>query len=70
MKPDVCIDCGAAAPDADTSYTAIGHGWRVFARETRGRTVHEWRCATCWGKKRAREGAASARTTRGDTVTR
>src|ERR1700681_4442581 len=29
MKPETCVDCGATPPHADTSYTAIGQGWRV-----------------------------------------
>jgi hypothetical protein len=55
MKPETCIDCAAPAPDADTSYTAIGHGWRVHARPSDGGTVHEWRCGPCWKKKRSEE---------------
>lgn len=70
MKPDVCMGCGVSAPDGDTSYTAIGHGWRVFAREVRGRTVLEWHCAMCWRKKRASEGGSGASTPRANTITR
>jgi hypothetical protein len=53
MKPETCVGCGATAPEADTSYTAIGHGWRVQARNTPEGPELEWRCGPCW--KAARE---------------
>ena len=53
MKPDTCVDCGASAPPAETSYTAIGHGWRINARTAEGDTVLEWRCSPCWKAARA-----------------
>jgi hypothetical protein len=53
MKPETCVDCGASPPPADTSYTVIGHGWRIQVRETPLGTVREWRCATCWKNARA-----------------
>src|SRR5579864_4222877 len=54
MTPETCVDCGATPPQADTSYSAIGHGWRVQARETPGARVMEWRCAGCWKARRAK----------------
>jgi hypothetical protein len=58
MKPETCVGCGATPPQADTSYTAIGHGWRVQAREAGGATVIEWHCAACWNAKRAKMGSS------------
>jgi hypothetical protein len=61
MKPETCVTCGATPPQADTSYTAIGHGWRVLAREAAGATIIEWHCGACWRAKRAIPGQSNPR---------
>jgi hypothetical protein len=61
MKPETCVGCGATPPQAETSYTAIGHGWRVQARQEGGGTIVEWHCAECWRAKRATADGPSGR---------
>jgi hypothetical protein len=51
-----CKDCGAQAPQTNTSYTLIGqrHGWRLaLQQEADGRRVAYWRCPKCWDLHRA-----------------
>jgi hypothetical protein len=61
IRPDHCMDCGAAAPgipDADdTSIFTRASGWRlVLRKDSDGKHVPEWRCGACWVKYRAAGG--------------
>jgi hypothetical protein len=50
-----CIDCHETAPRTTTNYTLISaqHGWRVTkTRGPDGSIVVEWRCATCWQRRK------------------
>lgn len=49
IKQTTCVGCGAIAPEEDTRYTLIGHGWRAARRDTPGGGVAiDWRCTACW----------------------
>jgi hypothetical protein len=45
-----CVDCGAHAPQADTSFALIRTaGWRLTRpMGADGRLNAHWRCARCW----------------------
>ena len=56
-----CVDCHAMAPDTDTNYTLIEHGWRLTPRsENDGRRTMELRCPSCWASHRAHAGISGA----------
>jgi hypothetical protein len=58
-----CIDCGANAPETDTSYTLISStfGWRLTRRAVAdGSRAVEWRCPSCWNKHKSKESPAPA----------
>jgi len=59
-KPVFCTDCAARAPDAETSYTVIGAGWRLSKRQTPDGILVEWRCKECWRKYKGSEGGAAS----------
>ena len=59
-KPVFCSDCAARAPDAETSYTVIGAGWRLSKRETPEGICVEWRCKDCWRKHKGEAASASS----------
>jgi len=59
-KPIFCCECAARAPDAETSYTVIGAGWRISKRETPDGLVVEWRCRACWRKHKGGSGHPSS----------
>lgn len=48
IKQTTCVGCGAIAPEEDTRYTLIGHGWRATRRDTAAGVYIDWRCMTCW----------------------
>jgi hypothetical protein len=67
MDRPTCIDCGASAPDTDTSYTLISatFGWRLTRRVgADGSRIVEWRCPKCWNTHKAAHPAAAPHTGR------
>ncbi len=53
-----CIDCGASAPNTDTTYTLISatFGWRLTRRVMPdGSRGVEWRCPACWSTHKGGE---------------
>jgi hypothetical protein len=52
-KRTTCVDCNAVAPEEDTRYTLIGHGWRAARRETPNGIAVDWRCIACWREFKA-----------------
>jgi hypothetical protein len=53
-----CVDCKTTPPETNTQTTLVSKlGWRVIrAKQADGSTVVEWRCATCWLKRKAKLG--------------
>jgi hypothetical protein len=63
--PQTCFDCGAPAPETQTSYTLISpaHGWRVTReKDAEGNYVARWRCPDCWKKYKESRGLDSMTT--------
>jgi len=59
IKVKRCVDCGLAAPKAETNYTLVSsrHGWRLtIVTDAAGRKTSELRCPNCWAKHRLARG--------------
>jgi hypothetical protein len=61
MTTQICVDCGSDSPQAGTSNTLSGLGWRLHRHaDDTGAVVFDWRCPGCWKAfTRRRERASS-----------
>ena len=59
-KQTRCVGCHAIAPDEDTRYTLIGHGWRAARRDTPDGIAVDWRCTACWREYKVTRQATSS----------
>jgi hypothetical protein len=53
-----CIDCGTTPPETNTQTTLVSKlGWRVIrAKQSDGSVAVEWRCSSCWRKRKEKLG--------------